>query len=208
MIVSRGKRITLGAVVTASFALAALTGCAPAVPLGTGPGTTPSAGASTSAGSPSGSGQNASCDEFTSSAFSSLTTAKIGTPLVAAAGSGNTIACWYGIGSNSGVSGSAVEQLTSDNILVSIIGVAGPEQFKEDTSSDVNLGAVTGIDGIGDKAAYNTSALSGNVPQLYAYKGNTYCHIQMDASPSELVDQSQAAIAKDEGALCEDAFNR
>lgn len=205
------RRLAPVLIATVVVALVGLTGCAPAVTSGPGVATTPNPGTSTGssqgASAPSGSGQTGSCAEFTSASFAKLTTAPIGKPLVVGSDSSGGIACWYGIGSNAGLTGSAIEQTTTENILITVIGIDGPSQYAEGTASDVNLGAVTSISGIGDKAAYNTSALSGGWPQLYALKGNKYCHIQIAAGSGELVDHDQAAVATDEGALCEDSFN-
>jgi hypothetical protein len=184
-----------------------LAGCAPAA--GTGiPAGTAAAGSSgsVSAGSAPGGSTKASCAEFTSAAFSALVTVPIGKPYVAGSDSGGGVVCWYGIGKNADVTGSKVETLADDNILITTIGFGGAGQYAHFTGSDVNIGAVTPIDGIGTKASYNVSVLSGNVPQLYSYKGDRYCGIQLNADSAELVDPAPAATAKNEGALCDDAF--
>jgi hypothetical protein len=205
------RRLAPALIATIAVSLAALTGCAPAVPLAPGAPTSSSPGASPTSGNggsgSSGSTQAGSCAEFTSGSFAKLVNAPIGKPLVVGSDSSGGIACWYGIGSNAGLTGSAIEKATEENILITVIGIDGQSQYAQGTGSDVNLGAVTSIGGIGDKAAYNTSALSGGVPQLYALKGGKYCHVMIAAASSELVDHDQASIATDEGALCEDAFN-
>jgi hypothetical protein len=180
-----------------------LAGCAPASGIAA-PGSTPAGGASN--GGSAGTSSKPSCDEFTSASFSGLVNVPIGKPYVAGSDSAGGVTCAYGIGKNAGVSGSQAETLSDDNILITTIGFDGVSQYAHFTGSDVNLGAVIPVDGIGTKAAYNVSELSANVPQLYSYKGDRYCGVQLSAGSSELVDSSMAAIAKAEGALCEDAF--
>ncbi|HEX4402349.1 MAG TPA: hypothetical protein VHZ98_13585 [Galbitalea sp.] len=196
--------LLLGAAVLATGSLA---GCAPAS-TATVAGSSPAASNSSgSAGASPGSAGKPSCDQFTVEAFKALVNVPIGTPFIAGSDSAGGIDCWYGIGKNAGVTGSKVETLEGDNILITVIGVDGASQYAHFTGSDVNLGAVTPLSGIGDKASYNVSELSGGVPQLYSVKGDKYCGIQLNVDASELVDTLPAAIAKNEGALCEDAFN-
>ena len=195
-------------VALAVVALGSLVGCAPAVPTGApAPGSASSAPAGPSAPGSGSSERGTSCAEFTVASFAKVVNVPIGTPFVAAAEGPNSIACWYGIGKNATVSGSTVETLGDDNILITTIGIDAPHQFSEDTGKDLNAGAVVALNGVGDKAAYNVSALSGNVPQLYELKGTVYCHVQLVATSDQLVDSTAAAIATDEAALCQDAFS-
>jgi hypothetical protein len=195
------------AALVAAVALAgvlALAGCAPATgSSGNGSATGSTGGAAGSTGT-SGSG---SCHEFTSSALSALVNVPVGKPFVAGSDSNGGVICWFGIGKNASVSGSAVETLSNDSLLITTIGVDGQSQYKHFTGSDVNIGAVTPLGGVGDKAAYTVSALTGNAPELYAVHGSLYCGVQLNiGSASELVDKSMAAAAKDEGGLCNEAF--
>jgi hypothetical protein len=206
MIATHRNRIILGTFVAATVALAALTGCAPAVPTGAAATNAPSAGSSAPAGSASGSTQTASCDEFTPSAFSGLTSEPIGKPFVAASET-YAVACWFGTGKNVGVTGSSVEMLPDDNVLITVIAIDAPNQYTQDTAAALNIGSIVPISGVGDKASYNVSALTDNVPQLYALKGSVYCHVQVNIDVSKLASSDPATIAKAEGALCEDAFN-
>jgi hypothetical protein len=191
----------------ATIATSTLSGCAPATSgsvAGSSPATSSSSG---SVGTSSGSGTKPSCDQFTAQSFKALVNVPIGTPFIGGSDSAGGIVCWYGIGKNAGVTGSKVETLQGDNILITVIGFDGEKQYAHFTGSDVNIGAVTPLSGIGDKASYNVSELSGNVPQLYSVKGEKYCGIQLSVNPSELVDSSPASVAKNEGALCADAIN-
>jgi hypothetical protein len=197
-------RLSLVLVGVATITTGMLSGCAPATS-GAAAGSSPAT--SSSSGSSSGTGTKPSCDQFTAQSFRALVNVPIGTPFIGGSDSAGGIVCWYGIGKNAGVTGSKVETLQDDNILITVIGFDGESQYAHFTGSDVNIGAVTPLSGIGDKASYNVSELSGNVPQLYSVKGEKYCGIQLSVDPSELVDSSPASVAKNEGALCEDAFN-
>jgi hypothetical protein len=183
------------------MALGALAACAPATT--SGGSTTTSSGTSQGA---SGSSTTAACDEFTASSFAGVINVPIGKPFVAGQDGSGGVICWYGIGENAAVTGSKVETLTDDNILITTIGGDGASQYKHFTGKDVNVSAVIPLSGIGDKASYTVSALTGNVPELYAVHGSLYCGIQLNAQTSELVSSDMAATAKNEGALCNDAF--
>jgi hypothetical protein len=184
--------------VIGAVSLGALVGCAPA--------STSSAGAASSGTGSSGTSASNPCAEFSAKSFAGIVNVPIGKPFVAGQDSAGGVICWYGIGANAGVSGSKVETLTDDNILISTIAGDGVSQYKHFTGKSVNISPVIPLSGIGDKAAYTVSALTGNVPQLYAVHGSLYCGIQMNAETSELVNSSLAATAKSEGALCNDAF--
>jgi hypothetical protein len=183
--------------VIAAVGLGALVGCAPA-------GTSTSGAASSGT---SGSPVSNPCAEFSAKSFAEIVNVPIGKPFVAEQDATGGVICWFGIGKNAGVSGSKVETLTDDNILISTIGGGGLSQYTHFTGKSVNISPVISLSGIGDKAAYTVSALTGNVPQLYAVHANLYCGIQMNADTSELVNSSMAVTAKSEGALCNDAFS-
>lgn len=193
-------RPTLVAVI-AAVSLGALVGCAPAT------GSSSGAAASGTAQGAGGSAGSSPCAEFSAKSFSGIVNVPIGKPFLAGQDSAGGAICWYGIGKNAGVSGSKVEALTDDNILITTIAGDGVSQYEHFTGKSVNLSAVVPLSGIGDKAAYTVSELTGNVPELYARHQSLYCGIQMSAATSELVNSSMAATAKSEGALCNDAFS-
>ena len=190
-------RPTLVAVV-AALSVATLVGCAPASGSSSGPASSGTGASGASAANP--------CAEFRAKSFAAIVNVPIGKPFVAGQDSAGGVICWYGIGKNAGVSGSKVETLTDDNILITTIAGDGESQYKHFTGKSVNLSAVVPLSDIGDKAAYTVSELTGNVPEVYALHQSLYCGIQMNATTSELVNPSMAATAKSEGALCNDAF--
>jgi hypothetical protein len=185
--------------IVAAAGLSALAGCAPST-------STSGAGSSAAQGA-AGLAGSGTCSEFSAKSFAGIVNVPIGKGYVAGQDSAGGVICWFGIGKNAGVSGSKVETLTDDNILISTIGVDGLTQFTHFTGKSVNLNPIVPLSGVGDKAAYEVSELTGNVPQLYAVKAQLYCGIQMNATTSELVNSSMAVTAKSEGALCNDAFS-
>jgi hypothetical protein len=136
-----------------------------------------------------------------------LTTTAIGKAYVAGSAGAQASACWYPTGKNAGATGSSIEMLPDDNVLIDVISIDASGQYAQATAAVVSLGGVVPISGVGDKASYNVSQLTNGVPQLYALKGSVYCHVQVHIDSDELVSSDPATVAKAEGELCQAAFS-
>jgi hypothetical protein len=174
----RGSSILLlGATVAASGLM--LAGCA--APVGATTGTPTSAAGGTGATSttaaapaaPAATG-DAACNAVSTSLLKALVNVPIGKPFNELGSDPNDFACIYGIGSNAGLTGSAIVTTNDDTLLVTKYGQLGKTQY--DTSlQDIPAASVVAYPGLGDKASWWNEFQTG--PHLYAYKGNVGCEV-------------------------------
>lgn len=158
------------------------------------------------------------CTDAIKSAVASLVTVPVGAAFNPLADSGqassSAYACMYGIGKNAVLTGSAVVNADDDTVLVTFLGVGGPNNYANSVGFKM-----TPVSGVGDKAEYSFDPTSNQAPDFFALKGDTYCEVQInngDDAATELgvkaqgdgIDASGApTVAQKEGAICNAVFS-
>jgi hypothetical protein len=178
--------------VTFAIAVAALSGCSTgALPGGAAPGASnPSPAASVGAGSNSGSGATAA--NACSVAHTAL--AKVVTAMLSAPYEKKNV-CYFGVGPNGGLSGSALSQLYGDSVFV------GYSTSDVDSQYQAAVQAYSGskkLSGVGTEAVYYDGG-NGN-PQVVARTSGGFCSVQTNFNDATEVGLSKPSGSRTIGA--------